>query len=176
MSLSITNSKIFDFLDDDSDEEFGEILLFCALDEYHKLYLSKQPCRNSVLTGHDYVLEIMNGNPSRCYDQLRMDKSVFLSLCNVLREKELLKNSRYITVEEQVAMFLYVISHNERHRVVGERFQHSIETTSHYFHVVLKAICRLGKEIITPPSFDTIPLQIRSNPKYYPFFKVIYHK
>ena len=73
MSLSITNSKIIDLLDDDSDEEFAEVLLFCALDEYHELYLSKQPCRNSALTGHDYVLEILNGNSSRCYEQLRMD-------------------------------------------------------------------------------------------------------
>ena len=73
MSLSITNSKIIDLLDDDSDEEFAEVLLFCALDEYHELYLSKQPCRNFALTGHDYVLEILNGNSSRCYEQLRMD-------------------------------------------------------------------------------------------------------
>ena len=41
MSLNITNSKIFDLLDDASDEEFGKIPLLCALDEYHKLYLSK---------------------------------------------------------------------------------------------------------------------------------------
>ena len=65
-----------------------------------------------------------------------------------IERKRVLKNSKYITVEEQVTMFLYVISHNARHRVVGERYQHSIETTSHYFHKVLKAICRLGKELL----------------------------
>ena len=173
MSLSFTSSEIFDLLND-SNDELGEVLLLCELEDYHNAYLTKQPCRNSALTGHDYVLEILNGNNSRCYEQLRMNKHVFLSLCNVLKEKELLENSRYITVEEQVAMFLYVISHNEQHRVVGERYQHSTETTSHCFHKVLKAICRLSKELITPPSFDTMPLQIRSNPKYYPFFKVLY--
>ena len=123
MSLSFTSSEIFDLLND-SNDELGEVLLLCELEDYHNAYLTKQPCRNSVLTRHDYVLEILNGNNSRCYEQLRMTKHVFLSLHNVLKEKELLKNSRYITVEEQVAMLLYVISHNERHHVVGERYQH----------------------------------------------------
>ena len=109
---------------DDSHDELGEVLLLCALEEHHNAYHTKQPCRNSTLTGHDYVLEILNGNIFWCYEQLRMDKHVFLSLYNVLKEKRVLKNSRYITVEEQVAMLLYVISHNERHHVVGERYQH----------------------------------------------------
>ena len=151
------------------------VIYYCFVHQkIHKSYLTKQPCRNSKLTAHDYVLEILNRNNSRCYEQLRMDKYIFLSLCNVSQEKWLLKNSRYITNEEQVTMFLYGISHNERHCIIGEQYKHYTETMSHYFHKVLKAICRLSKELITPPSFDTMPLQIRSNPKYYPFFKVLY--
>ena len=41
MSLNITNSNMFVLLDDDSDEEFAEVPLLYALDEYLELYLSK---------------------------------------------------------------------------------------------------------------------------------------
>ncbi|KAM6550924.1 hypothetical protein CsatB_000732 [Cannabis sativa] len=70
-----------------------------------------------------------------------MDKDVFKLYCGVLKEKNLLKNSCYLSVEEQVPMFLYVIGHNEQHRVVAERFQYSTSTTSEYFRKVLKANC-----------------------------------
>ena len=171
MSLDITQFNKDNLLDD-SDDEFGEIVLCFACEEYNQLYLSKQPCRNSALSGHEYVMEVLNGHWSRCYDLFRMNKDVFGLFCGVLKEKNLLKNSRYLSVEEQVAMFLFIIGHNERHRVVAERFQHSISTTSHYFRKVLKAVCRLSKELITPPSFDVTPPQIRFDPRYYPFFKV----
>lgn len=174
MSITFRSSNdTRELIEDDSDDEFAEVILLCALEKYHRTYFSKKPCRDSELSGHDYIFEVLKGHEIRCYESFRMKKSVFRKLCDVLKEKEWLENSRYVTVEEQVAMFLYVLSHNQRHRVVAERYQHSLETTSHYFHKVLKAICRLGKEIITPPSFDIIPQQIRSNPKYYPFFKVI---
>ncbi|XP_062100556.1 uncharacterized protein LOC133806474 [Humulus lupulus] len=170
MSLNVARFNKDNLLDD-SDDEFGEILLYFVCEEYNQLYLSKQPCRNSALSGHEYVMEVLHGHWSRCYDLFRMNKDVFKLFCGVLKEIFLLKNSRYLSVEEQVAMFLFVIGHNERHRVVAERFQHSISTTSHYFRKVLKAICRLSNELITPPSFDVTPPQIRFDPRYYPFFK-----
>ncbi|XP_062094130.1 protein ALP1-like [Humulus lupulus] len=170
MSLNVARFNKDNLLDD-SDDEFGEILLYFACEAYNQLYLSKQPCRNSTLSGHEYVMEVLHGHWSRFYDLFRMNKDVFKLFCGVLKEKKLLKNSRYLSVEEQVAMFLFVIGHNEQHRVVVERFQHSISITSHYFRKVLKAICRLSKELITPPSFNETPPQIQFDPRYYPFFK-----
>ncbi|XP_062104144.1 protein ALP1-like [Humulus lupulus] len=170
MSLNVARFNKDNLLDD-SEDEFGEILLYFASEEYNQLYLSKQPCRNLALSGHEYVMEVLHGHWSRCYDLFRMNEDVFKLFCGVIKEIFLLKNSRYLSVEEQVAIFLFVIGHNERHCVVPERFQHSISTTSHYFRKVLKAICRLSKELITPPSFDVTPPQIRFDPRYYPFFK-----
>ena len=83
-----------------------------------------------------------------------------------------MKNSRYHLVEEQVAIFWFVLGHNEQHHMVAERFQYSTSTTPHYFKKVLKSICHFAKEIITPPSFDMTPSQIQFDPKYYPIFKV----
>ncbi|XP_060961641.1 protein ALP1-like [Cannabis sativa] len=153
------------------ESEVSRALVLFACAEYNRLYLTKEPCRNSALSGHEYVMEVLHGHESRCYDLFRMDKDVFILFCGVLKEKNLLRNSRYLSVEEQVSMFLFVVGHNERHRVVAERFQHSTSTISEYFRKVLRAVCRLSKELITPPSFDVVPPEIRFNPKYYPFLK-----
>ncbi|XP_028111967.1 uncharacterized protein LOC114310214 [Camellia sinensis] len=60
---------------------------------------------------------------------------------------------------------------NERNRVVQERFQHFGQTISKYFNRVLKAVCRLGKQVIRPLDFDEVLAEIRHNPRFYPFFK-----
>lgn len=68
---------------------------------------------------------------------------------------------------------LTTISHNEQNRVMAERFQHLRKTTSQDFNKALRQICHLGKELIAPPSFNTTPLKIQLNPKYYPYIRVI---
>ena len=104
----------------------------------------------------------------------RMDKNVFIAFCEELKSKTNLRNSRFVTVQEQVAIFLLTICHNERNRLAAERFQHSGETISKYFNRILKKVCMLGVELICPSNSDVVPPEIRFNPKYYPFFKVIF--
>ena len=94
-----------------------------------------------------------------------------MSICDELRRKNYLEDSRDVFLEEQVTMFLFIIGHNVRYRVVINRFQHFTQIVSHYFKNVLRAICRLGKEIIKQKSTE-LPQHIKNNPKYYPFFKV----
>ncbi|CAI0401887.1 unnamed protein product [Linum tenue] len=53
-------------------------------------------------------------------------------------------------IEEQLAIFLNIIGHNERNRVIQERFQHSGETISRYFNNVLKSIKSLSREFLQP--------------------------
>ena len=45
-----------------------------------------------------------------------------------------------VSVKEQVAMFLHVVGHNQRFRVVRHSFRRSIETVHKHFYVVLNAI------------------------------------
>ncbi|RVW82916.1 L10-interacting MYB domain-containing protein [Vitis vinifera] len=42
-------------------------------------------------------------------------------------------DTRFVTVEEAVAMFLLIVGHNVRMRVVADRFQHSTETVARHF-------------------------------------------
>ena len=44
-----------------------------------------------------------------------------------MKRHENLKDTRWVTIAEAVAMFLLIVGHNVRMRVVADRFQHLIE-------------------------------------------------
>ncbi|GAV71669.1 hypothetical protein CFOL_v3_15159, partial [Cephalotus follicularis] len=63
--------------------------------------------------------------------------------------------SRYVSVEEKMAMFLTIIGHNECYVVIKRRFQHSSQTVHKYFHEVLNVMMKFAREMIMPTTFDT---------------------
>ncbi|XP_026459121.1 uncharacterized protein LOC113359753 [Papaver somniferum] len=103
-------------------------------------------------------------------DSFRTEKHVFLRLCDMLKEKDLLRHSNGVRVEEKVAIFMLVVGHNERNRILQERFQHSGETISRHFNAVLDAIVALADDFLLPAGADT-PSEILENPRFYPYFK-----
>ncbi|CAL2226337.1 unnamed protein product [Prunus armeniaca] len=62
--------------------------------------------------------------------------------------------------------------HTTHNRMIAEKFQHSKETVSRQFNGILKAICRLGTQIIQPPNLDVSPPKIMENPNYHSWFKI----
>jgi hypothetical protein len=54
-----------------------------------------------------------------------------------------------------VAMFIHVVGHNQRFRVVHPCFRRSIETVSRIFHQVLYAIAELRVDMIKCPNTVT---------------------
>ena len=83
-----------------------------------------------------------------------MEKHEFLSLCHMFREKRWLVDSKHLSVEENMVVFLMTISHNLRNLLLKNRFQHSCQTIHKYFHEVLVAMVSFSREMITPPSFN----------------------
>ena len=114
---------------------------------------------------------IYNYNDIECVNMLRMRRAPFFSLCNLLREKKLLADNINSCVEEQVAMFLHIVGHNQRFRVVKQNWRRSIETVHRHFKDVLYAIGELRQEMIRPPSNET-PVKISNSHRWYPYFKV----
>ncbi|KAL4018331.1 hypothetical protein IC575_021922 [Cucumis melo] len=170
MDLIPDNHSDDDFYSDDDDD--GIFILFTLVYmSLHRIQSSKQPCRTSALRGHDYVIELLNGNDSSCFDCFRMKRITFIRFCEDLKSKTNLKSSRYLTVQEKVSIFLLIISHNESNHIAVERFQYSSHTISLAFNLVLRKVCKLGREIIHQPNMETVPMEIVSNSKYYHFFK-----
>ncbi|KAF3787485.1 hypothetical protein EJ110_NYTH17194 [Nymphaea thermarum] len=89
---------------------------------------------------------------AECLDLLRMDQQTYALLCNLLKSRELLCDAREITIEEQVTMFLVILGHDQQNRQTQYDFQHSGQTITKYFNLVLKAIFHVAHEYVGPTS------------------------
>ncbi|PPD91759.1 hypothetical protein GOBAR_DD11298 [Gossypium barbadense] len=109
----------------------------------------------------DYVKRLVYASDETCIEQVRMNRTAFFKLCEMLESIGGLKSSRFMLVDEQVAMFLHIISHHLKNRVIEHHFRRSGETVSRAFHSVLNAVIRLQDvlfkkpEPITADSSDT---------------------
>ena len=81
----------------------------------------------SILTGQGWVLELLNGHPEWMHTELGMCVPVFCQLVLELREIGL-GPSKHISLEEQLAIFLYASVTGLSVQHLGEHFQHSNET------------------------------------------------
>jgi DNA-binding transcriptional regulator LsrR (DeoR family) len=61
---------------------------------------------------------------------LRMTRALFYAPVKTFRERGLLQDSIHTSVEEQVAMFLHVVGHNQRFKLNHRTFMGSMETAS----------------------------------------------
>ncbi|XP_056165612.1 uncharacterized protein LOC130137706 [Syzygium oleosum] len=132
----------------------------------------REPIRDSKLSGPEWVREIVYGHSDRIYEAFRMERHVFLNLCDLMRARGWLKDSRYVRIDEQVGIFLSLVGHKNSVRDICERFQHSEEIISKYFIVVLKVIMKLSKEVIKPPSFDVVLEEILMDHNHKLYFKI----
>lgn len=130
-----------------------------------------KPCRTSILSGKEWVKEILDGHPARVLEQTRMDKGKFQLLCSLCRQRSLLEDTPHIDVEEQIMIFFYIVGQNQSNRACQERFQHSGETINRYFKSVLAAFVHLHDIHIKYIDTDTTPKEIRQNPKFWPYFE-----
>ncbi|XP_057419128.1 protein ALP1-like, partial [Lotus japonicus] len=90
-----------------------------------------------------------------CVEQLRMDTNTFRVLCSLLLVEGGLKEDGLVPIEEQVAIFLHILAHHAKNRVIKFKFQRSGETVSRYFNLVLSSVLRLHGNLLKKP--DPIP-------------------
>lgn len=83
-----------------------------------------------------------------------------------------LSDGRYVSAKEQVGMFLSIIAHNKKNRIIHFDFIRSRETISKYFHEVLNAILRLHKELLVRPK----PITPDNGTERWQHFQVITNK
>ncbi|KAM6587387.1 hypothetical protein CsatA_009992 [Cannabis sativa] len=95
--------------------------------------------------------DLVYASDVNCVSQLKMDRQTFQRLCHILSTRENLRKTRNVSIEEMVAMFLYILAHHHKNRVVGFSFKRSGKTISKYFHECLKAMIRCQKKIWRTP-------------------------
>lgn len=159
--------------DDDFDDDMVDLLMVRYIMEWERLFVEKTPCRTSMLSGKQYILEVLVGNPTRCYESFRMKPHVFRNLCDRLKMMHVLQDSRNVSAEEGLAMGLSVLCHKIGQRVVAERFQHSLGTVHYWCKLIIRALAALATHLIKPVNRGPVQPEIESNPKWYPYFKVL---
>ncbi|KAL2941300.1 putative nuclease HARBI1, partial [Bienertia sinuspersici] len=156
---------------DDFDIELDEMELVAASVGYYCYNSMNKQSQHSLSPNQpNYMTELMEGSEDACREMLRMDKHVFQKLCGIFRQRGMLRDTAGVSIEEQLAIFLNIVGHNERNRVIQDRFQHSGETISRHFNNVLKAIKSLSREFLQAPPENT-PLQILCSKRHFPYFK-----
>ena len=133
--------------------------------------LPRAPYVNHVAEREYYINSILHGSERHCVSQIRMKPIAFEELCHILIKGEHIRPTIHVSVMKQVLIFLHIISHNVRFRVIGSRFHRSTETVYGYFKVILRGVIKLYRALIKLPSEDT-PLEIRDSRRFYPYFKV----
>ena len=161
---------------DDDDDSVIDLMMAKYFIEHERDFVERIPYRTSMLSGKEYIVEVLLGNPTRCYESFRMAPHVFVNLCNRLKLMGLLKDNKNVSVEEGVAMGLAVLCHSTRQRLVAERFQHSTCTVHKWTKIVIKALATFGTHLIKYKNRGQVQPEIHANPKWYPYFEVCYFK
>ncbi|KAL8549233.1 hypothetical protein ACS0TY_008181 [Phlomoides rotata] len=89
----------------------------------------------------EHMSELVETSDIDCFDNLRLNREAF--------------NRLYVIVGEQVALFLSVLSHHSKVRVVKFSFKRSGQTIHTYFHNVLRAVLKLHEVLLAKPSLVT---------------------
>lgn len=99
---------------------------------------------------------------------MRMNRNAFGRLCYLVRHVNGLVDSRYICVEEKVAMFLSILAHHKKNRIIGHDYLRSGDSVSISYHEVLKAILKLHTILLVKP----VPVDNDCSNEPWKWFKV----
>ncbi|XP_042057283.1 uncharacterized protein LOC121801894 [Salvia splendens] len=81
-----------------------------------------------------------------------MDRNTFGKLCRILKDRGGLHIGKCLGIEEQVAMFLGVLAHHKKNRIVRFNFVRSGSTISYYVNKVLGAVLSLHDVLFEKPT------------------------
>ena len=98
---------------------------------FHAMQHVRQPYHMSILSGEACVQELIHGHPRHIRTELGVQKRIFKELVFALHRIGH-QDSKYVTLEEQLAIFLYTCVSGLTSAHVGERFQRSGETISRF--------------------------------------------
>ena len=108
----------------------------------------------------------------KCRDIIRMGPGAFLDLCDMLRKEGGLQPTQRATIEEQVAKFLYILSHGVKHREISFFFRRSGETINRHFHQVLRSVIQLEEKFLKQPDGSQTAIEVLNSSRLFPYFKV----
>ena len=95
-------------------------------------HILKEPMHDSMRTGEMYIQELLAGHGDRIRNTLGLHRHVFQALVRELKMYAGLKDTKHVSAEEQLAIFLRLARTGLGQREARECFQRSPETVSLY--------------------------------------------
>jgi hypothetical protein len=89
--------------------------------------IDRTPYHTSILSGEAWVQELLTGHKMRIRNELGVYRQTFSTLVQTLQDIGI-RSSRHVTIEEQVAIFLYTVVTGLSSTHVGECFQRAPST------------------------------------------------
>ena len=155
-------------------EEDDDEMILIILPLLHQLgsrvQTEKKQRHSSFLYGKNRVDGILTGHVKNCRTAYRMEPHIFRSLASYLRREKLIVDTR-IKVEEKLAFFLYMLSHNASFEDLQLEFQRSGWTFHEYIKAFFDIIPVLASRFLKPPSIDHPHQKISTDPRFYPYFR-----
>ncbi|KAJ8427066.1 hypothetical protein Cgig2_033473 [Carnegiea gigantea] len=103
--------------------------------------IPRQPYSNRDVNRENYINSVLYYADTHFLNQIRMRPGPFFKLCEMLKRRALLVNTKHMSVREQVLMFLHLIGYNMRFRVIGGRFSQSTRTITDMISKKLNVKC-----------------------------------
>ncbi|KAL6851859.1 hypothetical protein ACP4OV_020044 [Aristida adscensionis] len=162
--------KVTQFMleEEEDDDELFFVLIPALLSGIQE---EKRLVHNSFLPGRIKVKEILEGHEKWCRFEFRIEPEIFRATSNFLRRENLLRDTRGVAVEEQLGMFMYMLSHNGSTEMICKAFQHSGETVHRKITEVFDIIPALTLRFVRLPSSNHTHAKIATDPRFMPFFQ-----
>ncbi|CAM0907444.1 unnamed protein product [Alopecurus aequalis] len=153
---------------DDDDEEMMFLILPALY--LHLMQTEENERRSSILYGKKRVRELLDGHVDNCLVAFRMEPHIFRWLASYLRNERLIVDSR-LKVEEKLAFFLFMLSHNASFQDLQLEFQHSNWTFHEYIKEFFDIIPILATRFVRPRSIDEPHPKFAMDDRFFPYFK-----
>jgi hypothetical protein len=127
------------------------MLCYLALSKRSKKRKRSWDCYERSLIREVHFRRIIYVSDLACIENTRMDRAAFHKLCDMLQVIGGLHPTRHMRVEELVAMFLHILAHHVKNRMIRRQFVRSGETISRHFINVLLSVLRCHKELLKQP-------------------------
>ncbi|XP_061370576.1 protein ALP1-like [Gastrolobium bilobum] len=96
-------------------------------------------------------LKIVHISDTACIENTRMDRRCFHKLCELVKTVGKLEPTAHMGVEEMVVIFLHILTHDVKKRIIKRQFMRSGETISRQFSNVLLAVLRCHHVLLKRP-------------------------